>query len=207
MWDGSAILDPVIPARPLTRARATRAGFAVVAAMVLFACGSPPSTVTPSSGTATSPTPSAASRTFTGAGFSTDIPTGWNDETSNQSAVAALSGDGTVLMLLVAPDGGHIDARTTPQPVPDDQLAQYLQSVSQDGATNLSQVTPVNLAGVSGVVITYDLTSTTGTTFRNEDMVVNQGGDTYDIVLNTAQADFTQDLAALQAVLNSWRWG
>jgi len=203
-WLG--ILGTVILARACTRARGTGAGCAVFAAIVLSACGAPPSTVTPSSGV-TSPTPSSGPRSFSAAGFGTDIPTGWNDETSNQSAVAAVSGDGTVLMLLVAPDSGHIDARTTPQPVPDDQLAQYLQSVSQDGATNLSGVTPVNVAGVSGVVITYDLTPTAGTTFRNEDMVVNQGGDTYDIVLNTPVADFTQDLPALQAVLDSWRWG
>ena len=207
MWDGSAILEPVILDRLSTRARATVAGCAVMVAIVLAACGSPSSTVTPSSGISASPSATSAPRPFTAAGFSTDIPTGWNDETSNQSAVAALSGNGTVLMLLVAPDAGHIDARTTPQPVPDDQLAQYLQSVSQDGATNLSQVTPVNVAGVSGVVITYDLISATGTTFRNQDMVVNQGGDTYDIVLNTAQADFTEDLQALQVVLNGWRWG
>ncbi len=197
----------MILVRPFTRARAAGAGCAAAAAILLSACGSPPPTVTPSSGVATSPTPSAAPRPFTAAGFSTDIPPGWNDETSNQSAVAALSGDGTVLMLLVAPDGGHIDARTAPQPVPDDQLAQYLQSVSQDGATNLSQVTPVDVGGLSGVVITYDLASTAGATFRNQDMVINHGGDTYDIVLNTAEADFTQDLAALQAVLDSWRWG
>ena len=197
----------MIIARPCTRARATGAGCALVAAILLSACGSPPNTVTPSSGVATSPTPGAAPRPFAAAGFSTDIPAGWNDETANQSAVAALSGNGTVLMLLIAPDGGHIDARTTPQPVPDDQLAQYLQSVSQDGATNLSQVTPVDVGGVSGVVITYDLSSTTGATFKNQDMVINRGGDTYDIVLNTAEASFTEDLTALQDVLDSWRWG
>ena len=37
-------------------------------------------------------------------------------------------------------------------------------------------------------------------------MVVNQGGNTYDIVLNTASATFTQDVAALQSVLNGWKW-
>ena len=189
------------------RARVGIAAGAALVAAALSACGSPPATVTPSSGVRTSPTPASAPRTFTATGFSTVIPAGWNDETSNQSAVAALSGNGTVLMLLVAPDGGHIDARSAPEPIPDDQLAQYLQSVSQDGATDLSQVTPVNIAGVAGVVITYDLTSATGVLFENEDMVVNQGGDTYDIVLNTAQANFTQDLAALQAVLDGWRWG
>jgi len=138
--------------------------------------------------------------------FSTVIPSGWTDETGNKTAVAAVSGSGSVLMLLVAPDGGHIDARTAPQPIPNDQLASYLESVSQNGATDLSQAVPIDVDGVSGVVITYTLTSASGISSKNEDMVVNQGGSTYDIVLNTATADFTTDTSALQAVLDGWRW-
>ncbi len=172
-------------------------------ALLLAACGSPIATVTPSSSTSPSGT---ASSPFKGAGFSTVIPSGWEDETSNQSAVASVSGSGTVLMLLVAPDGGHIDVRTAPQPVADDQLAQYLESVSESGATNLSPAVPVDIDGVSGVVITYNLAPAPGVVAKDEDMVVNQGGNTYDIVLNTASATFTQDVAALQAVLNGWKW-
>ena len=37
-------------------------------------------------------------------------------------------------------------------------------------------------------------------------MVVNQGANTYDIVLNTPAADFTEDTAALQTVLDAWKW-
>lgn len=117
-----------------------------------------------------------------------------------------MSGSGPVLMLLVAPDGGHIDVRTAPQPVPDDQLAQYLGSVSEAGATNLSTAVPVDIDGVSGVVVTYNLAPSPGVVARDEDMVVNKGGNTYDIVLNTASATFTQDVAALQIVLNGWKW-
>jgi hypothetical protein len=93
-----------------------------------------------------------------------------------------------------------------PHPIADDQLAQYLESVSQSGATNLSTAEPVNIDGVSGVMITYNLTPSPGVTAKDEDMVVNQGGDTYDIVLNTAAANFSADQAALQTVLNSWKW-
>lgn len=171
--------------------------------LLLSACGSPIATVTPSSSTSPS---GAASRAFSGTGFRTVIPGGWEDETSNQSAVASVSGNGTVLMLLIAPDGGHIDVRSAPQPVPDDQLAQYLESVSQSGATNLSTAVPVDIDGVSGVVITYNLAPSPGVVAKDEDMVVNHGGNTYDIVLNTASATFTQDAAALQAVLNGWKW-
>jgi hypothetical protein len=196
-----AILDGVI--MPAACARALTVG-AAASLLLLSACGSPITTVTPSSSTSPS---GPASRTFTGSGFSTVIPSGWDDQTSNQSSVASVSGSGTVLMLLIAPDGGHIDVRTAPQLVPDDQLAQYLESVSQSGATNLSTAVPVDIDGVSGVVITYNLSPSPGVVAKDEDMVVNQGGNTYDIVLNTASATFTQDAAALQAVLNGWKWG
>lgn len=176
------------------------------AALLLSACGAPAATVTPSSSTSPAPGAGSTSRAFSAAAFSTVIPSGWTDETANRTAVATVSGSGSVLMLLVAPDGGHIDARTAPQPIPDDQLARYLESVSQNGATNLSQAVPINIDGMSGVVITYTLTSTSGVSSKNEDMVVNQGGSTYDIVLNTATADFTHDTSALQAVLDGWRW-
>jgi hypothetical protein len=201
--DPSAILDGVTLHPSITRALATGV---FGAALLLSACGAPAATVTPSSGTSPAPGAGSTSRAFSTAAFSTVIPSGWTDETANGTAVATVSGSGSVLMLLVAPDGGHIDARTAPQPIPDDQLASYLESVSQNGATNLSQAVPINIDGMSGVVITYTLTSTSGVSSQNEDMVVNQGGSTYDIVLNTATADFTADTSALQAVLDGWRW-
>jgi hypothetical protein len=192
--DPSAILDGVTLNPAVARAFAT---CAVGTTLLLSACGAPVATVSPSSSTSPASSPGSTSRAFTASAFSTVIPSGWTDESRNQSAVAAVSGSGTVLMLLVAPDGGHIDARTAPQPIADDQLAQYLESVSQNGATNLSQAVPIDIDGVSGVVITYTLTSPSGVSSKNEDMVVNQGGNTYDIVLNTS---------ALQTVLNGWRW-
>lgn len=178
---------------------------AALATFLLNACGSPPATVTPSSSTSASGTASA-SHPFSAAAFSTVVPAGWTDETTNQSAVASVSGTGPVVLLFETLDGGHIDVRTAPQPVPDDQLAQYLESVSQSGATNLSSAEPIDVDGVSGVVITYNLSPSAGVMSKDEDMVVNQGGDTYDILLNTASANFTADAAALQTVLNSWKW-
>jgi hypothetical protein len=200
--DTSAILDCVTPRSLCTR---TLTAGAVAATLLLTACGSPPATVTPSSSTSPSSTGSA-SHPFTATAFTTVVPAGWTDDTTSQSAVASVSGSGTVVMLFEAVDGGHIDARTAPQPIADDQLAQYLESVSQGGATNLSTAEPVDIDGVSGVMITYNLTPSAGVTSKDEDMVVNQGGDTYDIVLNTIAASFTADQAALQTVLNSWKW-
>jgi hypothetical protein len=192
----------VILASPLVRALIPCAGLATV---LLSGCGSSIATVTPSSSATATGATGSATRVFSGADFSTHIPSGWSDESASQSAIAAVSGSGTVLMLLVAPDGGHIDARTAPQPIADDQLAQYLDSVSQSGATDLSSAVPVDIDGVSGVVITYTLASS-GVSSKDEDMVVNQGGNTYDIVLNTASTTFTEDATALQAVLNGWKW-
>jgi hypothetical protein len=200
--ESSAILD-CVTLRSL-RARVLIAG-AGAATLLLSACGTPAATVTPSS--STSPASGGTStHPFTASAFTTVVPSGWTDLTTNQSAVASVSGSGTVVMLFEAVDGGHIDARTAPQPVPDDQLAQYLESVSQSGATDLSSAEPINVAGVSGVVITYNLSPSAGVMSKDEDMVINQGGDTYDIVLNTSAANFTVDQAALQSVLNNWKW-
>jgi hypothetical protein len=188
---------------PCTRALAA---VGCVATLLVTACGATTVTVTPSTSTSASSSPTAAPQPFAGTGFRTDIPAGWLDQTANQSAVAALSGSGTVLMLLASPDGGRIVARTTPQPVADDQLAQYLKSVTPPGAIDVSQAEPIDIDGMSGVVITFVVILSGAPAQQHEEMVVNRSGNTYEIVLSTAQASFAQDEAALQAILNSWRW-
>lgn len=149
---------------------------------------------------------------FTSTDFTTHIPNGWADQTTNESAVTSVSVNGTVLMLLVPPatfaarDSEHIDVSVVQQPVPSDQLSAYLQSVSQHGATNVSGVQAFNLDGATGLFVTYTL-SANGTANNNaQDMVVDHNNNTYDIVLNTAASDFTAQLPALQEVLSSWRW-
>jgi hypothetical protein len=37
-------------------------------------------------------------------------------------------------------------------------------------------------------------------------MIVNHGGSTYDIILNTSQFAFAEQLAGLQAILAAWKW-
>jgi hypothetical protein len=182
------------------------AAVACVATLLLAACGSTTVTVTPSTSTSASSSPTAAPQAFAGTGFRTDVPVGWQDQTANQSAVAALSGSGTVLMLLASPDGGLIVARTTPQPVADDQLAQYLAGVIPAGAIELSQTEPIDVDGMSGVVITFAVIPSGAAAQKHEEMVVNRAGNTYEISLSTAQASFAPDEAALQAILNRWRW-
>lgn len=112
-------------------------------------------------------------------------------------------------MLLYAPAAHineHIDVSTVAQPVPDDQLVMYLESAAQSGATNLSRAEPFDLNGNTGIFVTYDLKSTDGVALESQDMLVNHGVDTYEIVLNTAQTDFTAQLPALEKVLSAWRW-
>jgi hypothetical protein len=178
---------------------------ACVATLLITACGATTATVTPSS-TAAAPSGTAAPRPFAGTQFRTNIPAGWQDETTNQSAIAALGGSGTVLMLLSAPDQGLITARTTPQPVADDQLAQFLAGITPFGATVVHQAEPVDIDGVSGIVVTIAVTPSTGVALEYEDMVINQAGNTYEIALTTTQPNFAQDSGGLQEVLNSWTW-
>jgi hypothetical protein len=177
----------------------------VVLALLCSACSA--ATVAPS----TSPTASSTPKPhrFTSARFTTTVPTGWSDSTGDARAVAAVSANGQVLMLLVVGATAfneHIDVAVAPQPTPDDQLAGYLQSVAQNGATNLSPTQPFTVDGDPGIFITYNLMSTGGTLLKAQDMVVNHGGDTFDIVLNTAQADFAAQLPAVQSILDSWKW-
>ena len=123
--------------------------------------------------------------------------------------MASVGAAGQVLMLLTATSTSfneHIDVSVAAQPVADDQLAGYLQSVAQSGATNLSAAQPFSLEDGTGIFITYNLTSTGGTLLKDQDMVINHNGDTFDIVLNTAAADFDAQVAALQGILESWKW-
>ena len=175
-------------------------------ALLCAGCSASTSTATP---TARQASPAAAAHTFKSTRFTITVPRGWRDATGDQHAVASVSASGQVLMLLVAKAttlNEHIDVSVAAQPVPDDQLAGYLQSVAQSGATNLSQPRPFSVDGGTGLFITYNLMSTGGTLLQDQDMVVNHGGDTFDIVLNTAQADFARQMADVQSILSTWKW-
>ena len=160
-------------------------------------------------------TPQAPSP-FTANDFSTIVPGGWTNRHSAASEVARFSGSGTVEYLIEqGPPGqprqnvndvtANINALLLNSPVPDDQLGLFLQTVSTNGATNLSTPQAINVAGAAGEVITYER-NIQGTPGESEDIVVNHGGNTYDIVLNTSRFAFTTQVGALQAVLAAWRW-
>jgi hypothetical protein len=182
----------------------TTAAFAT--ALLLTGCAGATPTVAPSSSTSAAASPTPAATTFAGAGFRTTIPEGWQDETTNQGDIAALTGTGTILMLLVSPDQAILVARTTPQPVPDDQLAQYLSSTKAPGSTNVSTPEPVDVDGESGVLVTFDEVPASGAPLEVEDMVVNTAGNTFEIALSAAQSNFAGDAAGLQEILDTWSW-
>jgi hypothetical protein len=172
---------------------------------ILAACGAPlPSPATPS------PTPLSTGT------FSTVVPANWTNRLSDAAEVAKFSGSGTVEFLIEqAPPGqaqpdvndvtANINVLLLSSTVPDDQVAPYLQSVSNSGAVNLSSPLPFTIDGATGQYITYDR-DIQGTPGESRDMVINHGGKTYDIVLNTSQYAFTPQVAALQTVLAAWRW-
>ena len=169
------------------------------------------------SGGPASVTPSPAAGTaFEAGSFRTVIPAGWQNTIASPTEVSKLSTDGHVLYLVEqAPPGtaqanvndvrANINVVSLNQPVPDDQVATYLASVTDSGATNLSSPQMVTLDGATGQFITYDR-DIQGTPGESRDMVVNHGGVSYHIVLNTSQHAFTEQLPAFQAVLGAWRW-
>ena len=183
--------------------------------MAAVLCLSGCSSATPSPGTPT-PRASGSSGTLTTSRFSIAIPSGWRNQTSNPAEVSRFSQNGTVLALLESPPPGkpqpnlndvtaNINVVLAESPVPDDQLAFYLSSVNQSGATNLSQPQPFTVDGHTGVYITYEL-SVSGTPGKSQDMVVNYKGETYGIILNTSKYAFPMQLPALMLLLDSWRW-
>ena len=178
------------------------------AAVLACACGGASSSSPAPSASATGPV------VFDGPGFSVSIPRGWTDHTHDQAAVSSVNANGTMQMLLYAPrtssviGNEHINVTTVQPTVPDDQLSTYLQNV-QGTTSNVSQPEPFNLNGATGIFITFNL-SATGTSapvmLKEQDMLVNHAGETYEIVLNTAESDFNAQQQSLQQVLNSWKW-
>lgn len=176
---------------------------------LLAACGASHPTPSPSA-------TASAAVVFHASGFTTSIPAGWADHTNDQTAIDQAGATGAVQLLLIATSSGsatneHIDVTTVAQPVPDDQLSSYLQSVAQNGATSVSTAQPFTLDGATGLFVTYTLSSTAtpsahAVTSKVQDMLINHGSQTYEIVLNTAQSDFAAQFPALQHVLSSWHW-
>ena len=190
---------------------------AVVGCGVLTACGT---TATPSP-TASSGSASATATPLAGTPLLTDkfttvVPTNWSDKVGDTTEVGKFSANGKVEMLVEQGPPGHVQQNINDvtaninvlllaSAVPNDQVATYLQSVSSNGATNLSAPQSFTIDGSTGQFITYDR-DIQGTPGESQDMIINHGGSTYDIVLNTSQFAFSKQQPGLQAVLAAWRW-
>jgi len=129
----------------------------------------------------------------------------------DEAAVAQVSANGHVLMLVAAPPGStgvraHIDVTETAQPIPDDQLAAYLQNAGQNGAASITRPQSFATGGATGLYVTYTLGGPGGVQLKEQDMAVNHAGITYNIVLNAPQTDFAAELVALKTVLDAWTW-
>jgi hypothetical protein len=198
--------------------RARHATFvAVVGCGVLTACGStaPPSP-TGSSGTASATATPPTGTPLVTDRFTTVVPAGWSDKVGDATEVGKFSANGKVEMLVEeGPPGqvqqnindvtANINVLLLASAVPDDQVATYLQSVSNNGATNLSAPQSFTIDGSTGQFITYDR-DIQGTPGESQDMIINHAGSTFDIVLNTSQVAFAKQQPGLQAVLAVWHW-
>ena len=109
-------------------------------------------------------------------------------------------------MLLASPDHGLIVARTTPQPVGDDQLAQYLTSIKPAGATGVTPAEPVSIDGASGVVITYHGRAQRRRRAGDRGDGREQGRQHLRDRADHGAGRLRPDASALQEVLNSWTW-
>jgi hypothetical protein len=198
--------------------RVSRIGRSAAAfvALGLAACSSSSSSKAASS-TATStspPTTLPAGTPYQATGFTTVLPDGWSDVTSNttqESQVGSATAGGKSLALFNQPnpgtDIGHIHIETISPPQTNSQFAPYLASVAQSGATNLTPPQSFTLDGETGQYITYDLTEKSdGAVLHNQDMVVNHAGTTYDIIYDIPTAQFTSLMSGLQALLGAWHW-
>jgi hypothetical protein len=189
--------------------------FTLACLCVLAGCGTPTSsllTTDPSSATASPP----GGEVVTTAEFSTVVPAGWTDKLDDSAEVRKFSANGAVEFLIEqGPPGqgqqgindviANINVILLTTSVPDDQLAIYARSVSSNGATNLSAPQPFTIGGATGQFITYER-DIQGTPGESQDMIVNHGGNTFDIVLNTSQFAFARQQPGLRAVLSAWRW-
>jgi len=148
-------------------------------------------------------------------GFTSVLPPDWTNKTQDTTAisqVAPTSGTNGTAILLLQPNAtanglvGHISVNIAPQPVADADIPAYLQSAGSHGATNLSTPVAKTIAGASGFEITYTVTQADGTTTKNDDIVVNHGGQTYDVIYDVPTPQFDSLHSALDLLLTNWAW-
>ena len=184
-----------------------------IATIGIAACGSSSSSATADSSgnsgstTTAASTDSSGGTPFSASAFTTVVPDGWTDQTQNSQVVTAAtnSGESQNLLLFTPSGSGHIDVSIPTSPVPDASIPAYLASAANHGATNVSDPTSFTLGSATGQYVTYD-NDQSGTTFKSEDMVINEGSTTYEIIYIVPSDSFDSQMPALQSILSSWKW-
>jgi len=158
---------------------------------------------------------SIPSTTFTATDqtFSTTLPEGWSNVTGNASLLASHHLTGAELVAiqwdyLSATAGINVAYDSVQQITPaltQAQIAPYLKTVV-GGVTLLTEPAAFTLDGSNGL---FDTSSTTvsGVAYEAQDMVINHGGQTFEIVLTVLRSAFAQELTGFNAIMESWRWG
>jgi hypothetical protein len=180
----------------------------IVATSASVACGSAAKT------THTPPTP--VNDVVKTVAFWVRMPPGWSDATANNSVVAAVHPDGTLLLLLQGPEptpavSGLNDITpvivvTAPHQLTSAQVPAYLQSVRTAGASDISSPAPTTVARSDATFVTYQ--SMQGATpVQTKDVVVAHGGAMYEIQLISSRYAFAQESQIFDQVLNrDWVW-
>jgi hypothetical protein len=144
--------------------------------------------------------------------FTTTLPEGWSNVTGNASLLASHHLTGAELVAiqwdyLSATAGINVAYDSVQQITPaltQAQIAPYLKTVV-GGVTLLSAPDAFTLDGSNGL---FDTSSTTvsGVDYEAQDMVINHGGHTFEIVLTVLRSAFPQEVTGFNAIMEAWRW-
>jgi hypothetical protein len=144
--------------------------------------------------------------------FSIVLAKGWSNVTGETALLAAHHLTGAELVAMqwdyLGPTEGIAVAYASVQqvtpPLDDAHLSAYLKTVV-GGVKLLTQPAKFTLDGSSGL---FDTTSATnaGNGYVVQDMVINHGGRTFEIVLTVLASAFNAELAGFNATMNAWRW-
>jgi hypothetical protein len=145
--------------------------------------------------------------------FSTQLPAGWSNVTGEAALLAThhLTGAELVAMhweYLGATQGiavAYTSVQLVTPPLAATRIAAYLKTLVP-GVTLLIQPAAFTVDATSGL---YDTTSATsaGNDYAAQDMVINHGGRTFEIVLTVLRSVFPAVLPGFNDLMNAWRWG
>jgi hypothetical protein len=150
--------------------------------------------------------------TFADGAVSTVLPEGWSNVTGDAALLASHHLTGALLVAiqwdyLSATAGINVAYASVQQVTPaltQQQIVPYLKTVV-GGVTYLTAPAAFTLDGSDGL---FDTSATTvqGIEYEAQDMVINHGGRTFEIVLTVLRTAFPEELTGFNAIMNAWRW-